>query len=262
MTCRAKAPTGRAAPRLHRISSSWAPGAAGLELVTRLGERLARRGRTTITLIDCARTHLWKPLLDEVAAGSLDPGEYEVNYLAEAHWHGFRYSLGVIIGLDRAAKEVHLAATFDDEGRQITPPRAIAYDVLVIAFGSLTNDFGTKGVADYALPLETPEQAARFNRRLVNAYLRAQTQEGPVRPGQQPICGVLRHVRSHGLGAGDWVPLLVPYVLRAAGEAQPLQQCQHRARGVMPVPGPLASLRRIQRQRLRCAPPRSVAAVH
>ena len=95
-------------------------GAAGLELVTRLGDRLGRRSRARVTLVECARTHLWKPLLHEVAAGSLDPGEYEVSYLAQAHWHGFRYRFGAMIGLDRAAKEVHLAATFDDEGRQIT----------------------------------------------------------------------------------------------------------------------------------------------
>ena len=61
-------------------------GAAGLELVTRLGNRLGRRGRARITLVERARTHLWKPLLHEVAAGSLDPDAYEVNYLAQAHW--------------------------------------------------------------------------------------------------------------------------------------------------------------------------------
>ena len=96
-------------------------GAAGLELVTRLGDRFGRRSRARITLVERAGTHLWKPLLHEVAAGSIDPGEYEVNYLAQAHWHGFRYRLGEMIGLDRAAKEVRLAATFDDEGRGITP---------------------------------------------------------------------------------------------------------------------------------------------
>ena len=61
-------------------------GAAGLELVTRLGDRLGRRRRAGVTLVESARTHLWKPLLHEVAAGSIDPGEYEVNYLAQAHW--------------------------------------------------------------------------------------------------------------------------------------------------------------------------------
>jgi NADH dehydrogenase len=87
--------------------------------------------------VECARIHLWKPLLHEVAAGSLDPGEYEVNYLAQAHWHGFRYHFGAMIGLDRTAKEVHLAANFDDEGRQITPPRSVSYDTLVIAIGKV-----------------------------------------------------------------------------------------------------------------------------
>ncbi len=169
-------------------------GAAGLELVTRLGDRLGRRRRASVALVEIARTHLWKPLLHEVAAGSMDAGEYEVNYLAQAHWHGFRYRFGEMIGLDRSVKEVHLAATFDDEGRQITPPRSVGYDTLVIAIGSVTNDFGTPGVAEHAVPLETPAQAARFNRRLVNACIRAQTQDGPVRPGQL-------HVAIVGAGA-------------------------------------------------------------
>jgi NADH:quinone reductase (non-electrogenic) len=169
-------------------------GAAGLELVTRLGDRLGRRRRAEITLVDCVRTHLWKPLLHEVAAGSLDPGECEVSYLAQAHWHGFRYRLGELIGLNRAAKQIHLAGSFDDEGRELTPPSSIGYDILVIAIGSITNDFGTPGITEYAVPLETPVQATRFNRRLLNACLRAQTQNDPIRPGQL-------HVAIVGAGA-------------------------------------------------------------
>jgi NADH dehydrogenase len=178
---------------LHRIVVVGG-GAAGLELATRLGNRLGRRGRAQVTLVERARTHLWKPLLHEVAAGSLDPGQYEVNYLAQAHWHGFRYRFGAMIRLNRAAKEVQLGATFDAEGRQITPPRSVGYDTLVIAIGSITNDFGTPGVAEHAVPLETPAEAERFNRRLVNACLRAQTQEDPIRPGQL-------HVAIIGAGA-------------------------------------------------------------
>jgi NADH dehydrogenase len=169
-------------------------GAAGLELTTRLGGRLGRRGLARITLVDCARTHLWKPMLHSVAAGSLDPGEYEVNYLAQAHWHGFRYRFGELAGLDRTAKQVRLAAMFDDEGRQITPPRSVRYDTLVIAIGSITNDFGTPGVAKHAVQLETPAHAERFNRLLVNACIRAQTQEAPIRAGQL-------HVAIIGAGA-------------------------------------------------------------
>jgi NADH dehydrogenase len=99
-----------------------------------------------------------------------------------------------MIGLDRTAKLVHLAATYDEDGQEITPVRSIPYDTLVMAVGSVTNDFGTKGVAEHAIPLETAEQAVRFNRRLVNACIRAQTQPGPVKPGQL-------HVAIIGAGA-------------------------------------------------------------
>ena len=159
-------------------------GAAGLQLVTKLGKTLGRRGSADISLVERARTHLWKPLLHAVAAGSIDPGAHELNYLAQAHRHHFRYRFGELVGVDRARRHVHLGATHDDEGREITPTRSFPYDRLVLAVGSVTNDFGTPGAAQFAVPLETPEQAARFNRRLVNACLRAHSQEGDVRPGQ------------------------------------------------------------------------------
>ncbi len=162
-------------------------GAAGLELATQLGDRLHRTGAGRVTLLDRARTHLWKPLLHSVAAGSMDPSEHELNYLAQAYWHHFRFRFGEMTGLDRERKLVMMAATYDEENRLITPPRSVRYDTLVIAIGSITNDFGTPGAAQYAIPLETTEQAKRFNRRLVNACLRAHTQHEPIRPGQLHI---------------------------------------------------------------------------
>ena len=92
-------------------------GAGGLELVTRLGDGLARRGRVEATLVERDRVHVWKPLLHEVAAGSLDPEDHGLDYLAHAHWHHYRFRLGEMVGLDRAAKRVMLAPTFDEAGR-------------------------------------------------------------------------------------------------------------------------------------------------
>jgi NADH:quinone reductase (non-electrogenic) len=178
---------------LHRVVVVGG-GAAGLELATRLGDSLGKRRKARVTLIERSRTHLWKPLLHQVAAGSLDVGEHELDYLAQAHWHHFIYRFGEMTGLDRTAKAIHIAATSDEEGRQITPPRSFRYDTLVIAIGSVVNDFNTPGAKQYAVPLETPEQAERFNRRLVNACIRAHAQEGPVRPGQL-------HVAIIGAGA-------------------------------------------------------------
>jgi NADH:ubiquinone reductase (H+-translocating) len=179
--------------RPHRIVVVGG-GAAGLELVTRLGDRLGKRGLADIALIERSRTHLWKPLLHSVAAGSMDPSEHQLNYLAQAHWHHFRYHFGEMIGLDRAAKMVRLGATYDEESREIAAPRSIPYDTLVIAIGSVTNDFGTPGAAEFAVPLETAEQAVRFHHRLVNAGLRAQAQSKPIEAGQL-------HVAIIGAGA-------------------------------------------------------------
>ena len=182
----------REAP-LHRIVVVGG-GAAGLELVTRIGHRLGRRKRASVALVDSARTHLWKPMLHAAAAGSIDPGAYEVNYLAHSRWHGFQYHVGEMTGIDRVRREVHLAATVDEDGQQVTPARTIGYDTLVIAIGSVTNDFGTPGVAKHAVPLETTAHAQRFNRHLLNAFARAQTQAEPIRPGQL-------HVAIVGAGA-------------------------------------------------------------
>lgn len=169
-------------------------GAGGLELVTRLGDKLGRKGKAHVTLIEKSRTHIWKPLLHEIAAGSMDTGRHELDYIAQAHWHGFKYRFGEMIGLDREKKLVHCAATFDEDGREITPKRSFPYDTLVIGIGSVSNDFGTPGVAENAIMLDTPEQAERFNRKLINACLRAHAQGKPVEPGQL-------HVSIIGAGA-------------------------------------------------------------
>ncbi len=169
-------------------------GAAGLELVTKLGNKYGKRGKAHVTLVDRARTHIWKPLLHEVAAGSLDVGHHAVDYLHHAHANHFRYRIGEMTGLDREKRVIHLAASRDSEGREVTPMRAVPYDTLIMAVGSTTNDFGTPGVAEHAIALDTKEEAMRFHQRLVNGMLRAHTQEGPVRPGQL-------HVTVIGAGA-------------------------------------------------------------
>ncbi|HEX8978645.1 MAG TPA: NAD(P)/FAD-dependent oxidoreductase [Parasulfuritortus sp.] len=162
-------------------------GAGGLELATRLGDSLGRTGKANITLIDAARTHLWKPLLYEVAAGSLNSHADQLEYLAQAHWHHFKFRLGRMDGLDRANKRVWVAAVHDEDGDEIIHRRSFRYDTLVIAIGSIANDFGVPGVQEHCLMLDTPEQAQEFHDRLINACLRANTQEAPVAPGQLTV---------------------------------------------------------------------------
>jgi NADH dehydrogenase len=148
-------------------------GAGGLELATRLGEKLGRPGKAQVTLIDRSRTHLWKPLLHEVAAGSMDIHQHQLDYLAQARWHRFTFAQGALAGLDRAARHIVISPVKDDEGEEILPERRIAYDTLVIAVGSESNDFGTPGVRENAFTIDNAWQAHLFHRRLVNACFRA-----------------------------------------------------------------------------------------
>jgi NADH:quinone reductase (non-electrogenic) len=159
-------------------------GAGGIELATRLGDKLGRRGKVRITLVDRSRTHLWKPLLHEFAAGSMDLDHHALNYLAQARWHHFSFQLGEMDGLDRGRRVVKVAHTLDEEGRELIPRREIPYDTLVIAVGSHTNDFGTPGAAEHAISLDRHDQAEIFHRRLINACIRANAQAAPLRPEQ------------------------------------------------------------------------------
>lgn len=179
-------PAAAAAADLHRIVIVGG-GAGGLELATQLGDTLGRKGLAHVTLIEKARSHFWKPHLHEIAAGSMDLHAHATDYLAQSHWHGFRYRVGEMVGLDRAQRLVHVAAVLDDEGTPVTPAYTRGYDTLVIAVGSSTNDFGTPGVAEHAIALETPAQAQRFHRRLVNACLRAHMQDTPLSPRQLQV---------------------------------------------------------------------------
>jgi len=148
-------------------------GAGGLELATRLGRTLGKRGQAKVVLVDANLTHIWKPLLHEVAAGSLNSSEDELNYVAQAKWNHFEFQLGCMSGLDRQNRQIQLAATLDERGEELMPARRLAYDSLVLAVGSNTNDFGTPGAAEHCIFLDTRQQAERFHNQLLSHYLRA-----------------------------------------------------------------------------------------
>ena len=107
-------------------------GAGGLELATRLGRRYGRRGELDVTLVDRTYSHLWKPLLHEVAAGTLNSSEDELSYLAQSHWNHFAFRVGALEGLDRANRTITIGATLDAQGREYIPERILRYDLLVL----------------------------------------------------------------------------------------------------------------------------------
>lgn len=146
-------------------------GAGGLELAARLGA--AYRGRHfDIILVERNQTHIWKPLLHEVAAGSLDANLDEVGYRSHAHRWGYRFFLGAMESIDRVNRRVIIAPIVDEDGREIMGRHAIRYDYLVLAIGSVSNDFATPGAAENCIFLDSRVQADRFRQKLLNQCLR------------------------------------------------------------------------------------------
>src|SRR6185437_724081 len=146
-------------------------GAGGLELVTRLGARFGRR-QHDIILVERNRTHIWKPLLHEVAAGSLDANLDEVGYLSHCHRWGYRFFTGSLQQIDREAREIVLAPILDEDGAEIMGSHRLRYDYLILAVGSVTNDFHTPGAAENCTFLDDQRSADMFRHRLLDQCLR------------------------------------------------------------------------------------------
>ena len=147
-------------------------GAGGLELATSLGKKWGKQHKAIITLVDASPVHLWKPLLHEVAAGTLNSYEDELNYLAFASENYFQFCLGQFQAIDRTQKEIMLAPIYDEFQQVFMPLRKLKYTILVIAVGSLSNDFNIPGVREECLFLDTTAQAKYFHDYLLKMMMR------------------------------------------------------------------------------------------
>jgi NADH dehydrogenase len=124
----------------------------------------------------------------------MDFGDHEVDYMAQAHWNHFTFRIGELKGLDRTNKTIDLFPYLDSDGSPVTPIQQIEYDTLVVCVGSLSNDFGTQGVKEFALKLETQHDAKQFHSKMVNACIRAHHQKEVIHKRQL-------HVAIIGAGA-------------------------------------------------------------
>ncbi len=147
-------------------------GAGGLELATRLGDTMGRKGRAKIILVDRSPTHFWKPLLHTVASGKRDPQVFQIEYSAQAAEHGFEFIHAEMRSVDRASRTLELAPCLRDDGAA-PPLRTLEYGALVLALGAVTNFYGVPGAADHVCTLDHVGDAKGFYRRFLGACVRA-----------------------------------------------------------------------------------------
>ncbi|MCK0512618.1 NAD(P)/FAD-dependent oxidoreductase [Aromatoleum buckelii] len=224
-------------------------GAGGLELAARLGDGVGRRGEAEVVLVDPMPTHLWKPLLHEVAAGTRSPHEQALDYLQQARQHHFRFHPGRIEGLVRHRREIWLAPLVDEEGIEMAARRQLRYDTLVIAIGATDDDFDTPGVRRHAISLNSVADAEHFRSRLLSLCAGA-AQRAP-RPVQLVIVGG----GATGVELADELTGAVEeiascgYLLRQAGEPVKIRMLEATGRLLASLPAEAAE--RIHRELVR-----------
>ena len=160
-------------------------GAGGLELVVKLARKLRREPGVEVVLVDKNPTHIWKPLFHEVATGSLNSYHDEASYRMLARKHGFQFVLGRVTDVDPDAKSLQVSGFEDDVGDAVVPERTVTYDMLVVAVGSLSNDFGIEGVVEHSRALDSREEAERFHKLFTNQLHRVNS--GPDDDGKLSV---------------------------------------------------------------------------
>jgi NADH dehydrogenase len=118
-----------------------------------------------VVLIDSAPTHFWKPLLHEVAAGTIEPASHTIDYARQAIDNHFAFVCGEVVQVDRARHSLTVCRRFDDADHVDT---VIGYDRLVLAYGSVTNFFGILGAEAHCLSLDSVERAESFRKRFLS----------------------------------------------------------------------------------------------
>ncbi len=147
-------------------------GVAGIDLATHLEGRKLDRGKLTVTLIDREGAHVWKPMLHTIAAGTANVYLQQTSYFAQAHRHGFRYEPGEVVAVERSGKSVTVAPLIIGD-KAIVPERQVPYDTLILAIGSVANDFGTPGVKENCYRIDSRTDAMAFNDAMRRAMIDA-----------------------------------------------------------------------------------------
>lgn len=138
-------------------------GAGGLELITRLGKKFGQNRNIKIQLVDCKATHVWKPLYHEIVADTLSVPDSECHFSQHALEHHYQFVQAKLSNIDTQNKQLLLE---DVNSGHALP--ALHYDTIVLALGSVSNDFNTPGVQQHAYFLDQQQQAEQLQQLIAN----------------------------------------------------------------------------------------------
>ena len=137
-----------------------------------------------VTIVDANNFHTFQPLLYQVATAGLDADDvsFPVRHIVRGgrRWRPSTVRMARVTGLDLAGRTVDL----DDGDR-------LAYDMLVIATGAVSVDFGIPGVAEHTFALKHLDDALALRSHLLDQFERAAADAALVERGALDVvvCG-------------------------------------------------------------------------
>ncbi len=134
-------------------------GFAGLYAAMHFDKRLARRADVEVTLISRENFILFTPMLHEVAAGDLYPGDI-VNPLRRILRH-VKVVEAEVQAIDLNLRRVHCVGGVADHELEFE------FDHLLLTLGSETNFFNMDGVRDWAVTMKNLADASLLRNRMV-----------------------------------------------------------------------------------------------
>ena len=138
-----------------------------------------------VTLFDVNNFHTFQPLLYQVATAGLDAEN--VAYAIRGSVRGGRRRLSNV------AVRMARVVAIDISARRLTlaDGEVVAYDVLVVASGAVSHDFGIPGVAEHTLPLKHLDDALALRVHVLSRFEEVATEPSLVAAGRLDvvICG-------------------------------------------------------------------------
>lgn len=123
-----------------------------------------------ITLIDSHNFHTFLPLLYQVASAGLTAESIAHPARAAIRGKNAKFILDTVIDFE-----------FEQNRVLLTSGQRLDYDQLLIAAGSVTADFGVKGVSEFTLGMKSIDEALVIRSKVMRAL------ENAAREGQQPV---------------------------------------------------------------------------
>jgi len=141
-------------------------GFGGLWAARTLARSLAHAD-ADVLLIDRNNYHTFFPLLYQVAAAELSPSDIAYPVRSILRRSRVRFRMGEVTAVDLAGRTL----TVDGE--------AVPYDQLVLALGSVPNDFGVPGAAEHAFFFRWMHDAIPLREHVLARFERANVEKDP-----------------------------------------------------------------------------------